>query len=402
MKQVSSISKLGLLSTLAFLFFSFLGRVLFPFGDEPDFTVRAPRVLYGEHPWWSPYNIFHDLLHNIQVFSNCHVDASRTSILAHIDAAVCTETFEQILIRFILTIVIVSPILFSVIFRKTFIFMTFILPIKLSLAEWNNRLDALSITLFFPGMIYYLGVLAEEQFTLVISLFIFLFLESFLIVLILLALIMLIDMGNSIVVLLFVLFTVFFKYIARKFSIKISFYWMFLAIVFAYLVGFYLLTYIEQISFLADKAQSMASLAEKGGFVEKYPVFLRPIITFMTAIFMPPSGLKIIPNYLIFSGLFVILLYRLRKIIISLDNHTIPGRIQDNVVKNKIILFGSSLTTIVFFVFLFPNYGNAKYYMFILPFILYVALMVHSKQNMIKLFIFSNIIMFINLIIYRY
>ena len=46
----TKISKFGLQSTLIIVVLMFIGRFLFPFGDEPDWYVRAPHILFGEHP----------------------------------------------------------------------------------------------------------------------------------------------------------------------------------------------------------------------------------------------------------------------------------------------------------------------------------------------------------------
>ena len=384
--NINNISKFGMLSASLFIIFSFFGRILYPFGDEPDFTVRAPRVLNGEHPLWSPYYIFHDFLQNLTTVSSCKIKASPLSLWATIEHTTCTESLEQILIRFFLTILIVSPLLYAIIFRKSFVKLMKILQFKKNNIEWNNRLDTLSLTLIFPSITYFLGIFADEQFVLVLSLMIFLFWESPIIVLGLLSMIMYLDLGNSIVVLAFTIFAIFFRFLQKKMSVKFSIFTMLSVIFFALILGYTILTYVEQIPFLASKAGSMYNKAL--GFKNKYPIFVRPIITFMSGTFMTPSGVKVVPIYIIYGFL---LLASFRKIYSRY--HLLE--------KNKIILFYTAFTTILFFIFLFPDYSFAKYYVFLIPFIFSPLLYLYNKKNIFLLIITSQLIVFIQLILFR-
>ena len=384
--KINNISKFGILSSLLFIIFSFLGRFLYPFGDEPDFIIRAPRVLNGEHPLWSPYYIFHDFLQNITTVSTCKIESSRTSLWAVIDSFTCTESLEQILIRFFLTILIVSPLLYAITFRKSFIKLMKIFFLKRSNIEWNNKLDALSLTLIFPSITYYLGVFAEEQFTLLLSLMIFLFWDSVIIVLGLLSMIMYIDLGNSIVVLTFIIFAVFFQFLQKKISLKFSIFTMIGTVLIALILGYTLLTYLVHISFIANKAEAMYNKAL--GFDNKYPILLRPIITFISGIFMTPSGIKIIPIYILYGFMFLV---SLKKIY---SRHNVLE-------KNNIILFYVSFTTILFFVFLFPDYSFAKYYVFMIPFIFSPLLSIYTKKNILITISLTQLIVFIQLLLFR-
>lgn len=396
------ISIYGILATFFFLLFSLIGRFLFPFGDEPDFTVRAPRVIDGDHFWWSPYSIFHEILQNLQVSSSCRIDASPVAIWGYIDSFSCTESIEQILIRFFITIVIASPLFYAIIFRKSFVKIMKFFRFSLTNQEWENRLNAISISLIFPSIVYYLGVMAEEQFTLILSLIIFLFWGSWIIVLSLIALIMSIDIGNSMVVFSSVVFAIFFGFLAKKINIKVSFLVMGILIVVAFVIGFSFLTYLENISFLASKAEAMYSKAITHDFLEKYPLILRPIVTFMTGTFMTPSGLKVIPLYILIFISMLMIIYRLNKQYHLLLESKQLNNESFNALKKKIILSSSAITTILFFVFLFPDYGNAKYYVFLIPFVIALPMQIFNKLNILKFIILLNLIVFINLILYRF
>lgn len=382
-------SGFGLISSFLFIIFSFISRILFPFGDEPDFTVRAPRVIFGEHPFWSPYYIFHDILSKLNPISLCKIDAFPTSFWFYIGSD-CIESIEQILIRLFITILIVLPLLYAITFRKSFVTIMKFFKFKLTIEEWNSRLDTLCITILFPSILYYLGIFAEEQFTLLLSLFIFLFWGSLLLISIIIFLIMSIDLGNSIVVLTFVLFSYSFIFLSRKINLKFSILCMIGVVLFAFIIGFSFLTYIENISFLASKAEAMYNKGLK--FENKYPVILRPIVTFMTSIFMTPSGIKITLLYLFYGPILIWIIYKiniLRKKFNSKD------------FNKKYILFFSVCTTILFFVFLFPDYSFGKYYVFMIPFILNISLDIFIKFRMFQFILFTNSIMFFHLLLYR-
>lgn len=383
------ISYFGLISSSCFLILSFIGRVLFPFGDEPDFDPRASMVLYDEHAWWTPYFIFKDLLSYLNPVSFCQIDTTRMSLYADIGLG-CIESFEQIAIRFLITGIIVSPLLFVIVFRDFFIAIMYVLKFRLTHEEWHHRLDALSLTIIFPSIIFYLGVLAEEQFTLVLSIFIFLFWGSFLIVIFLLFLIASIDIGNAIVVTTFVFFGYFSIFTAKYISVRFSFLVMLSIVILAYIIGPMLLVYIEKISFLTTTAQEMYEntlLAQN-----KYPILLRPFITFMTGIFMTASGVKVVFVYVLYATILVLLFYKL---------YVLRKKNLSHRVNYIYVLLCSTFTTILFFVFMFPDYAFAKYYVFMMPFILLAALLVFNKFNILKIILLSNLIIFIYLIIYR-
>lgn len=384
------ISGFGLVSSLLFIIFSFISRILLPFGDEPDFTVRAPRVIFGEHPFWSPYYIFHDILTKLNPISLCKIDSSPTSFWSYIETN-CTESIEQILIRLFITIIIVLPLLYAITFRKSFVTIMRFINFKLSIDEWNNRLDTLSITILFPSILYYLGIFAEEQFTLLLSLFLFLFWGSLFLISVIIFLIMSIDLGNSIVVLTFVLFSYSFILLSKKISLKFSILCMIGVVLFAFIIGFSFLTYLENISFLASKAEAMYNKGLK--FENKYPVILRPIITFMTSIFMTPSGVKVGLLYLFYGPMLIWIIYKINVLRKNLNSKDF---------NKKYILFFSVFTSILFFVFLFPDYSFGKYYVFMIPYIFIVILDMFKKIRILQFFIITNVILYLHLILYRF
>lgn len=402
--RLPAASRFGLLCALLLLGFSFIGRFLFPFGDEPDFTIRAPRVVNGDHPWWSPYFIFHDFFSSLGYISNCEIAASPLSWLTHISSVKCTEDFEQIVTRYLLTVVVISPLLFALVFRRCTVFLAGT-KLNRSLDQaWTLKLDALALAILLPGMVYYLGILAEEQLVLLLGLFLFVVSGHKLLTLLLLAMILRVDFGNGIVVAAFFVFNAINAAVQKKLGNG----WVLAATAaqsgFALVIGFAFVQYLSVIPFLTAKADSIYSALSSGDKVEKYPIILRPVITFMTAVFMTPAFVKVIPLYAVFGLLAVYVFVKLKRFAAfgaagACVEHPRYGAPDFN---KYYLEFMSAVGTILFFVFLFPTYGNAKYYMFLVPFILHGVLHVVNRTSMLMLLIGSNILVFAFILMFRH
>jgi hypothetical protein len=385
------LSKFGLLIVLSFIFISLAARALFPFSDEPDWSVRTPQVLFGDHPVWSPYYIFRDWLNTLFIDgSACITQSSPMSLWAYIPYQ-CNENYEQVLIRWILTLFILIPMLLIIVFRRTFIRFMSVLHVRLSFDEWNHRIDALALSLLFPSMLFYLGVLAVEQLYLIVALYLFLFWGFWLLISSLLLILLSIDVGNSLVVIFFVgLFWL--STHLRIFGRRL--YFLFIAILVSLAVFFSneLLDMFVNNSFLPDELSQRSerilnklNRLEESGRIDKYPIFLRPIITFMSSVFMTPSGVKAVLLYVLFFLLFV---WVTLKVIAKKDN------------KADIFWF-TPVVLILFFVFLLPIYANAKYYIFVMPFLIYVSLVFFNKRNIFLSLMASNAFVFLHLLLYR-
>lgn len=385
----TKISKFGLQSTLIIIVLMFIGRFLFPFGDEPDWSVRAPHILFGEHPIWSPYYLFSEWFNYLEInTSRCQIDAGPFSLWATISDS-CSDGLIQILIRWITTLFILSPMFLIVIFRRQFIKFANSCNLKLSDKEWNLRIDSLAITMILPGMIYYLGVLSQEQLHLFVALFIFLFWGFWLPVLGLFVILLPLDFGNSIVVFSFILLMIIFT---RIHLLKRT--WFFLGLLF--LISFawifeyqFVYNHLSQLDFLPvkflEKFEQIVHAYNNSELLTKYPVILRPVVTFMTFVFMTPQGIKVPLIYIPF-GLFTLILSL--KAFKSKDT-------------NIETFWFVPMSIVLFFAFLFPTYVNAKYYIFMMPFFVYVALRYYSRASVLILFSLSSFFVFLSLLMYR-
>ena len=285
-----SVSRRGLMWILLFCLLAFIGRILLPFGDEPDFPVRAPHVLFGEHPIWSPYYLFSEWFNYLDVdvsarfnVIGCKIDAGALSLWATISSS-CSDDLIPIIIRWISTLIILSPIFLIIIFRRGFIKFANIFTLKLSDKEWNLRIDSLGISMLFPGAIYYLGLLSVEQLHLALALYIFLFWGFWLPILGLLAILFSVDFGNSIVVLAFVLIMILFT-IIRRLNRTLYFLGLLSLISFGLIFDYQLLNIITTLDFLPDKLIGMSIAIvdnytiHQSELVTKYSIVWRPVVT---------------------------------------------------------------------------------------------------------------------------
>lgn len=358
-----SFSLFGLRIVLAFCVLVLAFRGTLPFGDEPDFEVRAVELVENEFPAWTPYHWLSGSLQRLDVRSNCVVMATPTAITARIYGDRCSEETGQILGRSLLMILLVSPVLIVVAWRGL-ARAVLIATVKEKPSSLNQRIDALGLSLLMPGMIFYLGLLSHEQLTLLISLFVFFFWGSWLIVASLLALIWSLDMGNAVVVATFAIIYMVTTKLANRLGFKWATLMVGLLLLSAYVSGVEGLTYLQHVPLLEPKVTAILHKAVNADFHDKYPVILRPLVTLLTGIFMTPSGVKILPLYAVYGVGLIAMVTRLR-----LRLGTEPD----------LILLLSVLTTIMLFTFLMPDYANAKYYIFLAPFVVQAALTVFSR-----------------------
>lgn len=390
--NIAVVSKLGLIFVICFIFFSVAGRVLFPFGDEPDFTYRANLLINSQHSWWSPYYLLQGILDQINFKTECQPEAGALSLWASIDSVNCTESIYQILYRLLITMIVTSPLLLALIFQQGFVKVMKKIGGGKDNEEWKTRFNSMGISLLFPSMIYYLGVFSLEQFSLVLSLLIFLVWNT-VYIFPLIILMYTVDPGNTIVVCVFIIIYYTLKLVFKKVGVKKVTFSLFL---FLFSILFFrdiFFSILSNVPLISDKLLSMAALLKEQDLVAKYPVLLRPAITFMTGVFMTPSGIKI-PSVYIFVGLLLLL-----KTQGTTNRKT--SFFNTLLTQDKVIYLYASLTTILLFVFLFPNYVNAKYYIFMLPFLIFTFINPTQIKRMAWVGGAISSITFVQLFLYR-
>ena len=388
------ISVSGVVCSICFLLFEIVGRLLYPYGDEPDWGVRVDDLISGNHSWLNPYRWFEGVLKNYHSYILCDITASPFSLFATINPLNCSESQESIVIRLSITAVVCAPlILFACTAQKN--------NHKGNKGIFNyenQRVDALALALLVPVVTYSLGVLAEEQLTLVLSLLIIVADRRWLSTIILLAVILSIDFGNGIVVVATVIALNSYRYIARFVTVKTVAIIAFLQSIAATMLGIAFLEFLTNISFLAAKANSIVFSLNTNGLADKYPVYLRPAVTFMTGVFMTPSFVKVIPAFLLVAIALMIVVWRLLGLVrtIKEDSYEFHKDIRERIVDCCAVT-----TMVLTFVLIMPTYGNAKYYLFVIPFLMRASLLVMGKKQIMVLLVLSQLTVFSGLLLYR-
>ncbi len=417
-KNIRSISYIELFSILLLLILLvLLSRYLYPFGYEPDFWIRAPNYIYKESlNTWNAFDLnivdyfrsyFEIIFRNLDVYSQCnnfegsmkeHLIGndninSPTSIWQKIDHYTCTQGLNQILLR---------TLLFIILFIPFWIIFLFLIISKKHNSNFYFENLSICVAMFFPSLIYYSGVIANEQIVLALSLFLILFRNSP-ISLIFLSIILLIDFGNGFFVSIFLIANFIFNQIYRFTNLKIYLFVIILSIIISYIFSVHLLFYINLYfgdflpSFFVIFTNSIIGHHYVDGLLDKYPLFIRPIITFMSFNYFTPGNIKVIPLYLYTLVFFIILLHN--SIFVHLKN--LDKYEKKNFIK-KIVEVNNAIAIILITVFILPAYCNAKYYIFLLPIFFSLALEVYKLDKTIIFSIFANLIVLTNLAMYRF
>lgn len=384
------LSKFGLTCALLFLIYVFLGRLLFPFGDEPDFIVRASALVFDleNAPFWSPYRIFESIFGSLNINTGCIILGTPLSLWESINADSCSENIEQILRRFFGIIIITSPLIYFVVFR----FSSRIFLLNSKKDDLSLRLDALSITLTFPSIIYYISLISHEQLSLIFSLFLILTWNSISFSLILVYLVYLVDSGNSMILLVFLILGKGGEILNSRYGKKYFILAILIILSIAFSLSFTLLNLVNlDIIGLDQKTDALVSSYSDGvgsTLINKYPIYLRPVITYMSFIMLTPAYIKSIFAYILSS----VCIFTAVKKSFSQKN---------KIFTNEGVLTITTISTILFFIFLFPSYVDAKYYIFMLPFLIMSLLKLYEKNLVLIFSSILSLIVFIQLFLYR-
>lgn len=411
LKNIPIFSKFGFTCSIAFILLALIGRFLFPLGDEPDWIARIPflkETLMQGYPVWTPYKYFPETINSYYWTWTCSSAASSPfSVWASIpmDDARCYESYRQILMRTLIVLVIHTPIFILITFRRFSFLIINLFSINLKIKSWNDKCNALCITLLFPGFIYLSGVLATEQYVLMISsLLIFIFNAPVLLVP-LLFYISYIDIGQFVVVSTFLIILYSYRLSLHFFDLKHVFVLMILIIIFSLSIGTSIFGYLANLPIIGGMASSIeqfyASDLYAMNYANKYPILLRPIMTFLAMCWISAFQLKAFPIYIILGLGFLLMFYKSYLALKIKDSNIEIAFYKEEVISR----FGGVLCSvflIILFVSFAPTYSYSKYYIFTLPFYLYLALLIFGKNKTLAVVLSCTFIMFIFLILMRY
>lgn len=398
-------SQKSILIFLLFVFLSLLYLILIPFGDEPDFWIRARDYVknYDDYEeWWLPFlnlkplKLLDFLTSKLNHISQCHVGQNPLEIFTYVDPHKCTQTDKQIFLRlFINSLLILFVLIFINLLKSS--------PVNRILNISQNKFDNFIISLLFPSYIYFQNLMSNEQIVYLFSIILFLTWERKIISTIIILFITLIDFGSSLfLIFLFISYNI--LLLINNNRKEVSFKILIICIsgiILAYIASYYFLRIFIDYNFFFFSSTINRFLTDiynhhhYHGFIDKYPILLRPVITYFSFIFFTPGYLK--SYILIILSLFFFLhlgyrIYKLRKT--SSDEDLLI--INENIFNIFIIL-----SCILVFIFLLPAYSNFKYYILLVPFVISSMNIIYSNMNILLILFCSNIFILSNLILYR-
>jgi hypothetical protein len=387
------ISKAGIFSVAVFILFSFVFRLLLPFGDEPDFGVKANQLKFNES--FSVMSLLPQyFIKNLKVNSSCRVISTPFSLVSVIPSSGCSEPVEQAVLRLITTCIIFSPIFFVIIFEKSFLrYFYGREPLQLRMMA-GLRINALTVTLPFSGFVYFAGLLSNEQLTLMLSTLALVFIDKKFFIATLMGVALIIDFGNGVVASFFFIayFGVIFFY--RKFGKHLTYSVLITLILMILIAGVSVLEYIPTyLGALSSKASSMLWVFTEGGqagLSDKYPIVFRPLLTILSFVLFTPSYIKAPFAYIFF---FFALLYSIRRKIRCRYKFVSSIELES--------LFLTFITTILVFTFAFPTYANGKYYVFMLPILFSFVIIKLGQRIAFTISALTTLLVIIGLLVFR-
>lgn len=360
---------------VAFVILTFIMRLVLPFGSEPDFNHRISVILFANDSYLAEFLKMFYKGYSWQ--QKCEVSYGMSDIYGSISNFSCGEDFYLKINRWLL--------------QNTLFFLVVIFGGGVK--HWagidgRKKYTAILLSCLFPSMIYYTGVAAEEQIALFISLFIIFFINRPLFLLVLVYFTYQVEVGSTIVITLFIVTYLSLSWLESKFSLRLSEFISIAAMCVCLAFGISLLSLLFYIPMVGEKMQSIHyayTMTSYADVTNKYPIFFRPVITFLSATFMTSDGVKAIVLYPIAAYVLYVLLKVSRR----------------NEDKHNYILLLSVLTFATCTLFVLPGYSNAKYYIFTLPFIFKVALDYFGFYKVFSFSVLSTLIVILSLVITR-
>lgn len=356
--------------TIALPALFFIYRLLLPFGDEPDFGFRVQELLDSDI--FNLY-LFKDIYISTDYNNTCMTHWSQTSIFGHIDSFFCGNNFYLEMARWLNNVLML------------FLFLTFLLAKSFSFNSLNlsQKDQALLYSLFVPSVIFYLGIIGLEALALYVSLYVFV-VKELIPKILLISLLFIFDEGVFIVVALFYSYFFICSLVFRKFGLGGLVLFSSTLVFISLFLGLFAVQLLSNVPIIGSKA---SLIYEHYSTVYSYvytnfPVVLRPFITFFTGSFMLPSGVKAILANFAFMVIFAFIFWKLffaKSTILNIGREK----------YHRALLYCiSPLSFIMIFVYILPGFANAKYYVFLVPFLIYSYSILFSYRN-ISIFLIS-------------
>ncbi len=363
--------KLQIKFFLKYFLLLFCARLLLPYGDEPDFDYRVFSILFFEKSTLNPFVYFELFFRQYDWF-------------------ISDFDLEKVLIRVSFTFFLIYSVLNLFLFlRSTF------RDKKTADVKYRFNQELLIISLYFPGVWYYLGVFAEEQYTLVLALCSVLFAKSLFALSLVGVLMLPIDVGSAILFFSFIILTCVFRLSILKRGYLFSIVLVLAFAITSAILSMKILDIISSLPLIGEKAAHIyEQYTEIYDVNEKYPIYYRPIITFISMIFYLPESRVFFPVAYLY--VFIALIIGIGKIIKTISH---DAEIKKYSFEMTFAL--TSITLIICFPMILPAFANAKYYVFVIP---YIFLLLGCAFDFKKLIIFNlilNVLVFVQLVVMK-
>lgn len=383
------IANLAALSLGGFIALSILMRLVLPFGDEPDYSVKAFKILDGVD--FSLIRVIADLLRiELDFVSHCQISARPLGLFANIDASNCFEPVYIQFLRLISTLITTIPLIVFISRPKM---LRRVYKDEVSRKKAILRMHCVLAALPFPGMIYFLGLISVEHYTVIIGLLGFVFLDRFRIIIPLMACSSLFDFGNTIVASFFFLNLYLVDRIDKGTVPRL--------LIVGYGVTVAVVLMVSGVSILQSSFFQFGELAKKSNAIyyalsygsasvsaEKYNILLRPLMTISSLVLITPAYVKAPAAFLALTLWFV-------QSTLSRSPNKDKVRI-----RTSYWYFGAALFSICLCAITLPIYAYGKYYAICLPALLGIFVAKQGAQRVILYSAGLSIVTILNILVF--
>ena len=121
----------------------------------------------------------------------------------------------------------------------------------------------------------------------------------------------------------------------------------------------------------------------------KYPLILRSVMVFFTMVFMTPSKIGAYALYPIYGILLFVSIFKIN----NMQNQDLK--------KYYLLNFIVPIAFVMCVTFVLPGYSQAKYYIFLLPFLSLVILNLYGLKKIFNFLMFSNLVVIMHLMTFK-
>tara|TARA_A100001011_G_scaffold395683_1_gene491424 strand:- start:6900 stop:8114 length:1215 start_codon:yes stop_codon:yes gene_type:complete len=379
------------------IFFStlVLFRIILPYGDEPDYVHKYGLYLFN----FGGFNIFDTSDWSQALTCNKgYLVGDLLDTFMRIAPYFCNnkaEDFaERILIGFIINILYFS-----------FVFLMLKNPKILKILKIKSQTNNTNMHLFFccllyPSINYHLGLRSNEVFLFYIILLFFFTWQNYFVSISLSLIAALIDPGNAVVFIIFILYFYMTRFLISKFKLK---YILLSNLSLIVLIFFNHENLREFVAILLENSgilyfQNISTHVIKDEQLYLTSSFLKLIITYFSFIFLTPGFVK---STILFIFISIIFVYSFLFILGIANKKKLLRLERDKNYNDTLINALICILYIVIMVFSLPSHSFIRYYIFVYPFIFSLLLYIFNLRIIFLISIYSIFFISFETIIFR-